>query len=161
MEQELRFGLDLGRLAVLKKKGSGPIMSNFYGWFFSYIQGQKKFFFKNIVASAKVIYPKYSKHWFYTMAHTINFVCNEMLNHDLNHGFFLSLFKLIPCPKFFNSISFYGSYGIHNFSLIHKFGANIKFKPKFKFMSKLYVPSKLNIDLILWHTRLIVCAVKY
>ena len=34
MEHELRFGLDLGRLAVLKKKGSGPIMSNFLGWFF-------------------------------------------------------------------------------------------------------------------------------
>ena len=28
MEQELKFGLDLGRLAVLKKR-SGPIMSNF------------------------------------------------------------------------------------------------------------------------------------
>ena len=28
IEQELMFGLDLGRLAVLKKK-SGPIMSNF------------------------------------------------------------------------------------------------------------------------------------
>ena len=28
MEQELRFGLDLGRLALLKKK-IGPIMSNF------------------------------------------------------------------------------------------------------------------------------------
>ena len=29
MEQELRFGLDLGRLALLKKKTFGPIMSNF------------------------------------------------------------------------------------------------------------------------------------
>ena len=26
--------------------------------------------------------------------------------------------------------------------------------------SKLYIPSTLNIDLILWHTQLIVCAVK-
>ena len=29
VEQELRFGLDLGPLAVLKKIGSRPIMSNF------------------------------------------------------------------------------------------------------------------------------------
>ena len=27
--------------------------------------------------------------------------------------------------------------------------------------SKLYISSTLNIDLILWHTQLIVCAVKY
>jgi hypothetical protein len=26
--------------------------------------------------------------------------------------------------------------------------------------AKLYIPSTLNIDLILWHTQLIVCAVK-
>ena len=30
MEQELRFGLDLGRLEILKKR-FGPIMSNFLG----------------------------------------------------------------------------------------------------------------------------------
>ena len=29
MGQELRFRMDLGGVAVLKKKGSGPIMSNF------------------------------------------------------------------------------------------------------------------------------------
>ena len=40
MEQELRFGLDLGRLAVLEK-GPGPIMSNFLGWFFHVFRGQK------------------------------------------------------------------------------------------------------------------------
>ena len=33
MKQELRFGLDLGRLAILRKK-IGSIMSNFLGWFF-------------------------------------------------------------------------------------------------------------------------------
>ena len=27
-----------------------------------------------------------------------------------------------------------------------------------KFLPKLYIPSALNIDLILWHTQLIVCA---
>ena len=42
----------------------------------------------------KVIYPKYSKHWPYTVAYTIDCVCSKMLNH----GLFLSLFKLIPCP---------------------------------------------------------------
>jgi hypothetical protein len=30
------------------------------------------------------------------VAHTI--VCSKMLNHGLNNGLFLSLFKLIPCP---------------------------------------------------------------
>ena len=48
--------------------------------------------------SSKVIYPKYSKHWLYTVAHTIDCVCSKMLNHGLNHGLLLSLFKLIPCP---------------------------------------------------------------
>ena len=47
--------------------------------------------------AAKVIYPKYSKHWPYTVAYTIDYVCSKMLNHGLNHGLFLSLFKLIPC----------------------------------------------------------------
>ena len=42
----------------------------------------------------KFIYPKYSKHWPYTLAHTIDCVCSKMLDH----GLFLSLFKLIPCP---------------------------------------------------------------
>ena len=46
----------------------------------------------------KVIYPKYSKHQPYSVAHTIDFVCSKMWNHGLNHGLFLSLFKLIPCP---------------------------------------------------------------
>ena len=31
-------------------------------------------------------------------------------------------------------------------------------KRKVSFQPKLYVPSTLNIDLILWHTQLIVCA---
>ena len=46
----------------------------------------------------KVIYPKYSKHWHYTVAYTIDCVSSKMLNHGLNHGIFLSLFKHIPCP---------------------------------------------------------------
>ena len=31
---------------------------------------------------------------------------------------------------------------------------------KFRLKPKSYIPSTLNIDLILWHTQLIVCAVK-
>ena len=43
----------------------------------------------------KVMYPKYSKHWPYTVAYTIDSVCNKMLNPGLNHRLFLSLFCLI------------------------------------------------------------------
>ena len=46
--------------------------------------------------STKDIYPKYSKHWPCTVAYTIDCVCSKMLNDGLNHGLFLSLFKLIP-----------------------------------------------------------------
>ena len=58
------------------------------------INSQKCDYFQNL---GKVIYPKYSKHWAYTVPHTIDCVCSKMLNHGLNHGLFLSLFKLIPC----------------------------------------------------------------
>ena len=51
----------------------------------------------NFLSWIKVIYPKYSKHWHYNVAHTIDCVCSKMLNHGLNPGLFLSLFKLIPC----------------------------------------------------------------
>ena len=30
----------------------------------------------------KVIYPKYSKHWTFTVAYTIDWVCSKMLNHE-------------------------------------------------------------------------------
>ena len=43
---------------------------------------------------SKVMYHKYSKHWPYTVAYTIDCVCSKMLNH----GFFHSHFKLTPCP---------------------------------------------------------------
>ena len=42
----------------------------------------------------KVIYPKYSKHWPYTVAYTIDCVCSKILNHGLNNGLFLSLSSL-------------------------------------------------------------------
>ena len=50
------------------------------------------------IPARKVMYPKYSKHWPYPVAYTIDCVCSKMLNHGLNHGLFLSLFKLTPCP---------------------------------------------------------------
>ena len=46
-------------------------------------------------ACFKVIYTKYSKHCPYSVAHTIDCVCSKMLNHGLNHGLFLSLFKFL------------------------------------------------------------------
>ena len=46
----------------------------------------------------KVIYTKYSKHWPYTVAHTIDYVCNEMNNPWFNPWFNILLFKPIPCP---------------------------------------------------------------
>ena len=62
-------------------------------------QKSKYFSFKRIRDRAKVIHTKYSKHWPYTtVAHTIDCVCSKMVNHGLNYGLFLSLFKLIPCP---------------------------------------------------------------
>ena len=53
MEQELRFGLDLDQLAILKKKVSGPIMSNFWGCYFHVFRDKKMLnFFLTILVSA-------------------------------------------------------------------------------------------------------------
>ena len=54
MKQELRFLLDLGWLTLLKKKGFGPIMINFFDKFFQVFIRQKdlKNRNKNIVVSA-------------------------------------------------------------------------------------------------------------
>ena len=52
----------------------------------------------------KVIYSKYSKHWPYTVAYTIDCVFSKMLYHGLNHGLFLSLFKLFVCKYVLNWI---------------------------------------------------------
>ena len=42
MEQNMRFGLVLGWLAILKKPIRGPIMSNFWGQFFHVFMGKNK-----------------------------------------------------------------------------------------------------------------------
>ena len=68
-------------------------------WQLSYLQNELCFK-RRIRAFVKVIYPKYSKHWPFTVAHTIHTiycVCSKILNH----GLFLSHFKLIPCPVYF------------------------------------------------------------
>ena len=50
----------------------------------------------------KVIYPKYSKHWLSTVAHTIDCVCSKILNHGLNHGLLFSLFKFFGWKNILN-----------------------------------------------------------
>ena len=35
------------------------------------------------LSNCKVIYPKYSKHWPYTVAYTIDYVCSKMLNKPI------------------------------------------------------------------------------
>ena len=52
----------------------------------------------HVILHTKLYIPSTLNIDLYTVAHTIDCVCSKMLNHGLNHGFFLSLFKLIPCP---------------------------------------------------------------
>ena len=52
----------------------------------------------------KVIYPKYSKHWPYTVAHTIDCVCSKMLSHGFNHGLFFFNFQAYTLPHTLNCI---------------------------------------------------------
>ena len=47
----------------------------------------------------KVVYPKYSKHWLSTVAHTIDCFYSKILNHGLNHRLLFSLFKILNCLK--------------------------------------------------------------
>ena len=44
------------------------------------------------LSTAKVIHPKYSKHWPYLLASSIDCGCSKMLDHGLNHGLFLPYF---------------------------------------------------------------------
>ena len=68
MEQNMRFGLILGRLAVLKKK-IGSIMSNFCGRFFHVFVGKQKCWnLKNkhcSVCTKKLHYISFIKSFFY------------------------------------------------------------------------------------------------
>ena len=46
----------------------------------------------------KVIYTKYSKHWLYTVAHTIECVCSKMNNSWFNPWFSFYFSSLCPAP---------------------------------------------------------------
>ena len=59
---------------------------------------------RKILGKTKGVYPKYSKHWPFTVAHTIDCVCSKMLNHGLNHGLFLLLFKFFGWKYILNWI---------------------------------------------------------
>ena len=57
----------------------------------------------------KVIYTKYSKHWLYTVAHTIECVCSKMNNSWFNPWFsfyFSSLCPALGCPKYSKNLIF-------------------------------------------------------
>ena len=49
---------------------------------------------------AKVIHPKYSKHWLSTVAHKIDCVCSKILDLGLNHELSFSLFKFFVWKTF-------------------------------------------------------------
>ena len=67
---------------------------------------------------------------------------------DFHCPTYIILWKIIHCPK-----GPYESWKISNY-----FGESRAWFRRLR--SKLYIPSTINIDLILWHTQLIVCAVK-
>ena len=48
--------------------------------------------------ASKVIYTKYSKHWLYTVAHTIECVCSKMNNSWFNPWFSFYISSLCPAP---------------------------------------------------------------
>ena len=50
--------------------------------------------------------------------------------------------------------------GLYMSTLVYHTYTKLSNFPRFRRHPKLYIPSTLNIDLILWHTQLIVCALK-
>ena len=52
----------------------------------------------NICPLPKVIYTKYSKHWLYTVAHTIECVCSKINNSWFNPWFSFYFSSLYPAP---------------------------------------------------------------
>ena len=53
----------------------------------------------NCIANTKVVYLKYSKHWPYTVAYTIDCVCSKMFNHGLNHRLSFHFSSSYPAPN--------------------------------------------------------------
>ena len=54
--------------------------------------------FSPFCIAAKVIYTKYSKHWLYTVAHTIECVCSKINNSWFNPWFSFYISSLCPAP---------------------------------------------------------------
>ena len=77
MEQSMRFGLILGRLAILKKKSFGPIMSNFWGGFFMFSLAKQmlKFFEKHCSFHTKML-----RNIFFIEIFFLNFFGKNWLN---------------------------------------------------------------------------------
>ena len=69
----------------------------------------------------KVTYPKYSKHWLSTVAHTIDWVCSKILNHGLIHGLLFSLFKFFWWKNILNWLENSGLKSRFLFCLIFQF----------------------------------------
>ena len=53
---------------------------------------------RNFYPKPKVIYTKYSKHWLYIVAHTIECVCSKMNNSWFNPWFSFYFSTLYPAP---------------------------------------------------------------
>ena len=80
-----------------------------------------KFPIREYKIRSKVIYPKYSKHWLSTVAHTIDCVCIKILNHGLNHGLLFPLFKFFGWKNILNYLENSGLKSRFLFCLIFQF----------------------------------------
>ena len=80
---------------ILQKHESLLILPYYIGPFWPFSRNNKSWllWLEMMLMLCKVMYPKYSKHLPYFVAHTIDCVGSKMLSLGLNHGLFLSLFK--------------------------------------------------------------------
>ena len=80
MEQELRFGLDLGRLAVLNKRVCADYDQHLRVVFFMFSGGKNvKFFSKTLCIRAKKLHKMKLKEYFlnfYRLGNIFNFLCS-------------------------------------------------------------------------------------
>ena len=86
MEQNMRFGLLLSQLEILKKK-LGPIISKFFGERFFYVFRVKKVFYK--YCSTKSFYKTFFEFF------SNSFLAPNGLN--IHNQFFLALLETPPC----------------------------------------------------------------
>ena len=69
----------------------------------------------------KVIYPKWSKQWLSTVAHTIDCLYCKILNHGLNIGLLFSLFKFCGWKNIWKQLKNSGLRSRFLFCLIFQF----------------------------------------